>query len=180
MPSNKSTKSPQNRDIEVPPDFGSGLSFIPIDLAYAEFQPCGLSRAGFLALLKALHVPILTPAPNIELIRLQSLRIALLAATRVGSPDFNVPEGSTLPLDPASPSYTNLVLELLFSRSMANHPIRRGEATTAIDALSRFLLEALSRSVSQETNDLLQEAYTHAAQRTSPLQEIKGLIPQPP
>lgn len=126
----------------------------------------GLSLPSFYALLHALGVPLITLDPALPpIIRTQSLRLALLAISRIGSPNFSVPDGSTLSLPPDSPSYTNLIIELLFSRACAGHPITRSEASSATASLTRYLLDTLSKLQSDATASALSDAYASSQDR---------------
>lgn len=70
--------------------WGAGAQFIDSKVLWADMATTGMTYKAFMHWLRALQVPVLHVGKK-RLVRLQSFRLALIAATQLGRPDFLAP-----------------------------------------------------------------------------------------
>ncbi len=141
---------------------GAGLVFVDVHTVHEAFAPMGLSFRGFLTWMRQLGVPIVHIG-DMRVIRINTLKAALLFISSVGQPDFLVPGCKTLsrPL-PKKGSFSRvldkdaflkvhkqIIGELLYTYAASGQELSAEVARLADETAQRMLQAALSQSPSR-------------------------------
>jgi len=176
---------------------GPSSRLYTLDHYHKAFAPFGVSRAGFIALLRALHVPKIRIAGTYFVDHL-SFTLALRAITTIGRPDFwfpghtkDLPAHSTKSLDPAyvQSNLRSLLAPLLDARVPPHsYATQRAFAPAVNAAAARLSSEVFASIPPAVQNQLARSTIARLAPQllasdpsdpTSPLYTSEPLPPSP-
>jgi len=136
---------------------GAGFVFVDSVVLWEEFATAGISYQGFLAWLRSMGVPCVHVGKK-RIVRLQSFKLGLLAASQIGRPDFLTPGCShlkkkgakfnmkhyTTRLDPdyIRENMSVFVEELLLSKASAGYFLTEEVRELANSVVDTYITEA--------------------------------------